>query len=400
MGLNIDAIYAKDDAGNVTGLVGPGAKLIPTLFVPTLSSPYAMRKTRAALAKVRSGVQNMKLACVGDSITAGAGAQNGTGAAAWVGAKALSWPTYLASMLNAAGTAASIDSVTSDNSTVSHAGTVPSYDPRVTLGANWTIASFSTAGGQMLGNSVGSLGAAAAETMTFTPANAFTDVDIYWYRHPAGGTWTADIGGSVLATMAAGTAGLQKTTITGLAATTHTLKLIRTVLGNVFLIGVVCYDTNTKSVNVLNMGWSGARTTSWNPAITLYDPMPTLGFYAPDLTIVMLGVNDWGNGATAAVSLDALTTIVAKARESGDVLLVTPPPSITSFGAASAQAVTMSAIYSAASTLGVPLLDLNAQWVDYTTSNAYGYYNTDGIHPLKSGQYDIANAISKFLLSA
>jgi lysophospholipase L1-like esterase len=360
-----------------------------------------MRKTRAALANVRAGVSNMKIACVGDSVTAGVGAQNGAGAAAqWVGAKALSWPTYLASMLNAAGTAASIDSVISDNSTVQHSGTVPSFDPRVTLGANWTISALNTAGGQMMGNSVGSLGAAAAETMTFTPANAFTDVDIYWYRHTSGGTWTADIGGGVLATMASGALGLQKTTITGLSNTTHTLNLIRTVLGNVYLLGVVCYNTNTKSVNLLNMGWSGARSTTWSPAVTLYDPMPTLGFYAPDLTIICLGINDWGNTLTAATTEAALTTIIAKARETGDVLLVTPPPSITSFATAANQLVTLTAIRSIASTLGVPLLEVNAQWIDYTTANIGVYYNTDGIHPFKSGQYDIANAISKFLLSA
>ncbi len=388
----------KNAAGTTVALsAGPIFSLNPN---PTLTSPYKLRKVQAALARVRSNTGNMIVACVGDSLTAGVGAQGGTvGAAVWTGAKALSYPTRLAALLNSSGLVASIDNVTSDNSTVQHSGTVPGFDTRVTLGANWTISAINTAGGQMIGSNVGSLGAAAAETMTFTPANAFTEVDIYWYRSPAVGTFTADIGSGVLATMAAGTAGLQKTTITGMSNTTHTLNLIRTVVGNVFIIGIVCRQTAVKSVSVLNLGWSGARTSTWVANSTLYDPLPALGFYAPDLTVIMLGTNDFGNAVSGASTIASLTLLVNQARVSGDALIVIPPATITSFASVAAQAETVAAIQQVAATLGVPVIDMNSRWESYAISNALGFYNTDGIHYLNPGYQDVASTIASFILS-
>jgi len=398
-------VFETDPLTGGLGMPLPGTNTYVAAIntLPTLSSPYKLRKTQAALARVRAGIANMTVCCVGDSIEAGVSSQGNTsGGTIWTNAKATAWPTLLATLLNNAGLKASIDNVTSDNLTNTHLGTVPAYDPRVALGANWSYQALPVPGGFPIAAVAGSLGAAAAETLAFTPAGAFTSVDVYWYRSGSVGTFTIDIGGGVLGTQAAGANGVVKTTITGMADTTHTLNLIRTVLGSVLILGIVCYRSTAKSVNILNMGGSGMTSTQWNDSTGLYSPVPALGAYAPDLTIIKLGTNDWSNvnSFSAATTAANLTALVTKAQQTGDALLVVPPPSITSYASAANQATTISAIYAVGAAMSVPILDLTTRWDSYTVSNALGYFCTDGIHPIQIGQQDYAGAVAQIMLSA
>lgn len=401
---------SADFDGPVTQLtaaqVAAVAASLASLQRPSSIAPFPLRKTQRALARVRSGVANATICCVGDSVTAG---QYADGVNAWTGNKALSYPTALAAILTRHGAAGSIASVTSDNSALGHAGTIPSYDPRVVSGANYTTGALDTAGGQVIYNVAGTLGSAEAETFTFTPGTSFDTVEIYWYRSASVGTMTVDCGGAVLTTLSSsgavggtttpGTVNQLNKTIVTKAAGADPINIIRTVLGTTIIAGVVAYLSTAKCVNVLNMGWSGARTSSWNNTTGDYAPLNALLDYAADLTIICLGINDAIVGVSQATFTSNMAAIVTAALTTGDVLLVYPPLVDTTIASAAAQSTIYAAITAVAAAKSVPVLDLQARWSSYSVASGLGYMHTDKTHPVAIGYQDIASAISSVILA-
>ena len=385
----------------------------------TLRAPYPMRKVQRALARVRANKGNATIACIGDSLTQGSYAANVVNQSN-VGGRPLSWPIALAAILNGNGLSASTSSVIGDNSLYAHpqgSGTTAAtaqlnlWDARCVYGASWmnTVGAL-TAGGQMIYNSTGTLGAAGPETFTFTPATAFDSFVIYYLRNGSatptftvntdGTTVLATINGGASATLSTGT--LLKTG--GLAA--GSINIVRTSTNTAALVGIVAWNSAASTVQVLNMGWPGSQTSSTSWTATggqTYLPLTVLANqYQPDLSIIYLGTNDvlTGNVATTAANL---SLIVANALTTGDALLIAPPPIITSYSGGFAttanQAALNAAIYQVSAAYSVPVLDLTARWQDYNTTNALGYYYSDGLHQIQLGYQDVANAIASVLLS-
>lgn len=379
------------------------------LLRPSTLAPYALRKWQRAVARVRAGKANAVIACVGDSTTAG---QYADGSNAWTNSKALSWPTALADILSDAGIATCLANVTSDNSSLAHSGTVPGFDPRCAFGASWGAgAAAATAGGQMIYSISGALGSGADETFAFTPGVSFDTVEIHWYRSASVGTFTVDCGGVVLTTCASsGATGgtttpgtvnfVNKTTVTKTAGA-DPINIIRTATGTVAIVGVVAYLSTTKSVQVLNLGWSGARVSSafWSGSAADYSPLNTLTDYAADLTIINLGINDAIIGVTQSSFATDYTRIVNAALTTGDVLLCYPTWVDTTIATAFNQAAIYAAITSVATDLSLPVLDLQSRWGSYTIASGLGYIHTDKTHPLQIGYQDMANAIGAVLLT-
>ena len=385
-----------------------GEQVYPTaLALPV----YPMRKVRKGLASVRSNISNMTIACAGDSETAG---NYANGSTVWVANKPRCYPTLMATILQNLGVNTNVDSVISDNSSIGHTSTVQAFDPKMVVGANWGVATgANTAGGQWIQNIAGTLsGTAADEKMTFTPAAAFDTVEIYWYRSGSVGTMTIDTGGAALTTLSTtgstagtttpGTTGfVNKTVLTGTSGSV--INIIRTVVGSTIIAGINTYLSTKKTVNVLNMGWSGARcsTTYWTGTTGNYNPLATLSAYAPDLTIIMLGVNDAVDGTSQAAFAAQLTVLANQALTTGDVLLVIPPPTDptgTPVATLVAQTAIVAAYYQVGAALGLNIIDLNARWVSYAVSNAVGFYYTDKVHPVQIGYQDIASTIANAIL--
>jgi lysophospholipase L1-like esterase len=365
------------------------------LLSSTPMFPYQMRKVRKALANVRAGLANMRIACCGDSTTAGV---RSNGSTDWVGNKAISYPTLLGAALHAMDSrlVANLGSVTSDNGTLGHGGTIPSYDPRVVSGANYTAGTLPAPGGVMITNIAGSLGAAAAETFTLTPSDSFDSVDVYWYRSPSVGTFTIDCGAGVLATCAAGTSGVQKTTVSK-AAASGVVNIIRTVLGSVLIIGIDTYLSTQKAVQIYNMGFSGGKTTDWAANTQPYDVLKVLPLYTPDLILLQLGLNNAKLGTTSTYS-DMVTTIQSM-QVYADVAVLLPTPTAVSYTSAASQALVAGDVTAAALATGVPLLNIRNRWGDWVAANGSGYMSTDTIHPQQLGYQDEVEMLASFLLS-
>lgn len=363
-------------------------------FVYGRNLQYPMRYWQRAVARVKAGKANATIACIGDSITAGSMAD---GVNPWTANKPLSYPSALASVLSGSyGISTCTGSVISDNSTTPHAGTVPQYDPRVTFGANWGASgAASTAGGQMIYSVSSALGTLAAETFTFTPIASFDTVEVFWFRNTTTSTFTIDCGGAVLATCAGGSPSVQKTVVTKTAGI-GPINIIRTVAaGSVAaIVGINTYLSTTKTANVLNMGASAATTTVWNSVAGVYAPLNVLPQYAPDLSVICLGINDAILNASTATIIANLSAIITVAQTTGDVVLVVPNAVDTSITSTINQANMQSAIYQVSATYGINVVDINQRWSGYTTSNTLGYMSSDKTHPVQIGYQDIANIVA------
>src|SRR3954454_16160484 len=149
---------------------------------------------RAAGGLVRAGQGDALVGIVGDSTTAGQGA--GTGASYTNSAKTLSVSSRLAAQLTAMGLRASADSVFGnqnvDSTTRANANYV-AYNPAVVIAADWSIENLAVPGGNIFKNESGT------GALSFTPAEAFDTIDLWFLNATGNGQVTVDIGGAALA---------------------------------------------------------------------------------------------------------------------------------------------------------------------------------------------------------
>lgn len=365
--------------------------LIPANAIPYVfnADPRYLSKWRKARANVRSGGANGKVLCVGDSTTYGYGSNAAGSASLKTGA----WPAQLASLLQSAhNITAQANAFFGDGNTAAlSGGSLNVCDPRITVGSSWT------AGVTSLGHA-SFTASTTTNSLDFLPTVNVDSFDIYYVTNGGLGTFSWSINGGAATNQSTNTtAGVGKLTVTG-SLTANTLHLKWVSGGSVYILGIDAYDSSAKTMSVMNAGWVGATSSDWAPATNVWDPAKAIAGVAPDLTIICLGINDW-NGAVSAASFTAnAQTVITQAKTSGDVLLVSPPPTNTAATAASAQSPIVQAHYALAVSNSCPLIDLNARWVDYTTSNALGYYkSTDSYHPSKPGYSDMASIIGSVL---
>jgi lysophospholipase L1-like esterase len=364
----------------------------PGLFNLKSSGPGANLKTwRKALARVRAGAGQAKILCVGDSTTFGMGA--GTGAQGTIGARTKSWPVKLAEILNAAGIPAHAGSICG-NGALTDADFV-AYDPRLTLGAGWaqsTVTSLATRTW---------LNTTSVNPLNFTPARAFDTIEVYYLQNAGYGTFTVGVdGGAAAATInAAGAQALMKATVT-VPKGTHTINIARNGTGaGVHIAHINTFDSTAPAVSVINAGWSGAATSSWDSVTSPWSPGNAIGVIAPDLTILNLGINNWR--AAPPVDVPTFKTQLAntllRAKATGDVILLGPPPSEIGAALPENQAAYLLAIYEIALANNVPVIDITQRFGSHEDANALGFY-FDQLHPNGLGYADIAHLISLGLI--
>lgn len=345
--------------------------------------PVSFRKWMAALGAVRNGDADAKIYCLGDSITRGS-------FSAATSAQALNgWPVQLAKLLSARNLVPAV----SEN--IFGAGgaslTLSSFDSRITLGTGWAPTTVNSLGGRTL-NGTGT------GTLSFTPVSNCNTFDIYSIRNVAGGFTVNLDGGSTLATVnTSGAKAVIKTTVTGTLAA-HTLNIVQT-SGNIFIIGIDCYDSTGKKVRVLNGGWSSATSTSHTSSQSnAYDPLPALSAIAPNLSIICLSPNDWNNATDLAAFSAAMQTIITTCLTYGDVLLMSPPPSNIALTALATQQAYVDAMQALAVSNGIPFLDLFGRWGSYEIMNPLSFYG-DSVHPAGRAYADIASLIARTIMT-
>jgi hypothetical protein len=351
--------------------------------------PTNTRKYRNAVANARAGIApGCRIACVGNSTTAGTGA--GTGASGQTGAYPFAWPNLLKSILNArlAPTFNGALWGQANNGVVSY----PTFDTRLALGAGWGVFSGSLGGPLWTNNST-------TNALAFTPTDAFDSIDVYYIRNTGRATFTVDVdGGAALATInSAGTVSLIKASMT-CARATHTINIKRTGVGtDAFIVGIVTRDSTSPAIAVWNMGWHGVTASTLGLTANAWYSVPAIAAVAPDLMIYEMGVTDMG-GDLSAYKADS-ERFIASALVAGDVIVAIHNPVSTASHSQADQDAMRAMSYTIANDYDLPVIDHTLEMQSYTVANADGLM-FDNIHPLKKGYGMKASLYAKALLHA
>ena len=349
---------------------------------------------RKAKANARAGVASGKLLVVGDSTSYGY--PNST-------AQGHSWPGRLATMLNSFHVPA-LASVA--NLSAKNGGPDGKPDSRVVLGTAWSWTPSTGLGQGDRGGVVGTVGSTG--DLTFAPGYNFDTIVLYYIEFSNKGTVTVNInGGASLATIDAsvGTGiGVTSVSATRGVNTIHVTPPTGAGKTDFNLLAIEAYDSTVPAVRVINLGVDGSTAANnggvfWADDTAAYSAAYTINAVAPDLTVIMLGINDSGYATGVAAYTAAINKLVAYAQNFGDVLLCSFVPSNPSVNANySTESQYVAAL---ASIAGAPSASPSLAYVDiwnhfgasHTELDNLGYYADAGVHPNDQGYADIADCI-------
>lgn len=348
-------------------------------------------KWRAALARVRSGGGNARVAMMGDSTTLGVG----SGATGTSGNLIqFSIPSQLATIFNAP--VASINAYANGfmgaGNSADSGFSFQANDPRVSVGNSWSLFGtfFSLGGGFMTATTT-------TNAYSFTPTTTVDRCRV-WYASGGGGNAVLGInfngGTQTQVSIGLQSGNINSTTISGtLGLNTCNVTFVSGSSG-VFVLGFEAWNSAQSSIQIINMGCSGSTSGNWNNSISGFGPIATLPLLAPDLTVINLGINDWRTGVSLATFTANIQALITAAKLSGDVVLVTPIPTdpVSSGISLATQQTFQNAIIQLGQLNNVPVFDGFGRWISYANSQPLGIY-FDTIHANTTGYADIVQGL-------
>ncbi len=347
-------------------------------------SPSKLGRYRAKLAGSCVGLNRVRIAMEGDSLTTGQGA--GTGTYKETNAKAGSVTAQLAKLMRKAGLIVSEDSFFGDN-TVLNAGTagITNYDPRVVFsGTGWTRSNR-----MLVSQSLRST--AVNDAIAFTPAVATSNIIVYAARNTPFGSYTISDGASLISTVNSTGSQAFIGSAASRSSSTNTWNLAHTVTGDIYIGGVDAWNTDTQ-MSIYNLGSSGGKSADLIGTGSAWAPTNAKNVLDPDIAIINIGTNDIRTGIAAATFLANLGSNIAAHKAAGrDVILVAPNPDNAPVNASLVPNIN-TARYTLADQYDVPLIDLTARYGSYAAGAALGLYD-DTVHQTPLGYADQAMAL-------
>lgn len=374
------AVYGAGGPASLQALVSGAGKTVVAAQLSSFS---------AALAATIAGTADTKIAFLGDSVTLG----NFGGGSGYVGSRPFSRANKFAAYLQSVGIPALTSNYFADSSAVAN---LPLCDTRITLGTNWGSNTLPTLGGTALVHAT----AGSYTSVDFSPTETVDTVDVYYITNAGYGS--ADIyidGVKNGATMVgAGALAIVKATRT-MAPGQHKISVQKSADGNFFVLGVDAYNSTSHAVRCWNMAAGGLKAGDFALNSNVWDAAKMLQTYAPDLTFISLGINDWIGGTVAATYQTNISTIIDAARASGDVIIEVPVPSSTGTTSQANQEAITFALRQTAANKGCPIADLNAAFRNYTAAAGKGYFAplNDLIHPGPTGYALASQVLAKAL---
>jgi lysophospholipase L1-like esterase len=359
--------------------------------------PANLAVWRAARVAFLAGGARPKVACVGDSKTAGIGA-DGISPADGVGARPLSWPAKLATELTARGLPA-VDNAALGLHGFGSIANLLTYDTRLTgfsgYSRNTTSSAFGLGGFPVFTSTVG----AAA---SFQPVNVIDHFDVYTIGKSGDAVWTLtqDADPTVLATVDGNVASqLVKTTVAvNRGLTKLNFQKLSGTNGN-SLYGIVGWDSVSPAVEVSNLGVASSTSANWQEATFGYGSFRALATYAPKLTILGLCTNDLGTSVAVATWSANEQALITQAKLSGDVILVFPSHGNTSsVGTDSERAAYRAQMLSLAVANGCVMVDFDQLLGGPAAAEAAGYF-ADHLHETAAAYAIEARALAQLLMS-
>lgn len=332
-----------------------------------------------ALANVRNGLKDAKLLCAGDSTTSGIGSATQSTIPA-----NNSYPARLATLLNSyLAPAANGLAIPPSN-----LGTLQT-DQRWTPGTGWSV---NTSTGLGFGGSSVYQGATPSGSLVFADPRIQADTfDVYYLTAGSGGSiGITPTGGSTTNQSLNGASGIGKVTVTaGSAATSNSVTITGT--GTVWVVGIEPYLSTATKVRVGNAGVGSSRADAWaNTDPSTFGSIPAIKAYAPDLTIVMLGINDGTDQRAAATVLTDILALITAAQISGDAILMSMIPSNPTVNSGHNAAFEALYVPLFAAQTSLAFADVYTRSGGFTAWNALGMMYSDGIHGTDYAYWDIA----------
>lgn len=326
------------------------------------ATPSALFVARAALANASVGSSLAKIAFIGDSTTEGVPLVSNR--------ELKSWPAKFTRTLNALG--CNLDGFGGLlGCYTNNAGYWPQW---VWSSSDWFPISVNPA--------IQSNG--SSKVATFTSTNTGTITELYYLNSGASFTYTID-GGAPRTVITTGAQSMGVATVSGLANTPHTLVV--TSGSNSILVGAEVHSSTT-GLRFWNAGLGGSTSSDWYFSANWFSASNLVRLWAPQLTCIMLGINDAGSSVPVATYKANMQGIITQALTTGSVLLITPTPGL---GINDSDYVT--ALYQLAETNNVPLIDLNDRFGSYAVANAAGLYG-DGLHLSEAGNQALATTVA------
>jgi lysophospholipase L1-like esterase len=356
--------------GGETG--GPAS--IPAFGVGTVPLP----RFYAGVRRVWNGTGHCKVLAVGDSTSYGVGTTGGIATG--------SYPGKMVQLINDTIAPATIGLAKPQNWQTDTA------DTRFAAGSGWT--------GYALGFAAQSAYRAAPTatgSLTYTPTTTVDTFDIFLAKNTTLGTATIQAtGGTAVVVDCAGPVGIIKVTVTCPAAASPVLSITRTAGNDLYFLAVDSYLSTRPAIRVGNAGASAAKTTGWVDNTSVLSSLNTLRTYAPDLTVISLGINDTAPTAvTVAQWTTNMRTLIRVAQESGDVIIMSVVPS-QDLSRAAIEAQYATAGKALAVETGCIFIDLFARFGSWVDANAKGWM-ADPAHPNAAGYAIMADMVQRTL---
>jgi lysophospholipase L1-like esterase len=343
-------------------------------------------KWRAALCKLRTGGPNVKLAAIGDSQTAGAAP-----APTLTSERVNAWPNRLGNMLAVKyGITSGIASVFGPQFAGS-GSLMPLRDSRVVITGGWTSNGTNTPGG-------GQFVTGVAGTIAFTPATAIDHIDVYWTNSAAAGSIVninVDGGATLAALTSNGLFGYSKTSISTTLGV-HTINVVWQSGTSWNFHAIHAYASATPELSIWNWGQYGWTSAAFDANTNSYDTgrcVPNV--LQPDLTFIMLGVNDARAAMDPAVFAGHIQNLIGYCKTTGDVVLVGSLPADVGQAPILLQTQMRDASARLAVQNAVPFIDTTHRLVSNVQTQALGL--TDALHGFQAVNVDLASAAFNLL---
>lgn len=360
-------------------------------------TPANFKRFRAAVAVMRAGGAAARISMYGDSQSGGYQSATGTDYTRSFGQRAISilntrwYPSRL-------GIQFPISATSGLNG-----------NPAFTLGSGWTKFVTGSPPGQgplNRGSVQAAFNAAGALSLTATSCDTF---EVLYPRYSGGATIGAAIdGGSITTISAAGASALLRLAVTTVTPGSHTVTVTCSGgSGTNYVEGIEAYDSTTSQARITLYGGNSAKSSDYaatdlasNPwegnAVTLTNANGAV----PKLVVWTIGTNDHASAVAIATFEANCTTYVQRVLAAGaDVILVAPAASGS--GSTTTWGDYRDALYRVALANGCGLVDMQARWDAYVTTNASPYsYWADTDHPSNTGYAEMGAAVATAVMMA
>lgn len=359
-------------------------KTVPFVY----NKDIGLKKWRSQIAALNAGAQNIiNLNFIGDSITEG-GLSGG-------GASSGNTPS---SYLNN-GYVGRVRSVLSSKFGDQGTGYISCYYPHSspfwTFGSGWSQSSYGTTGYSMF---TGTNGATASYTFTGTGF-----VLLSAQTSSAGSLSISIDGGSatVYNTNNATTNYCYPITITGLTNGSHTISITTQLSAGQYawILGGYPLTNNTKGIRVNNCARWG--TTTQDSGQTTSAVTAEIDYWAPKLTVIGLGANDFASQMSLTQYQSYLQTLITHAQSYGECILISLGMRSDVVNPAIPQSSYVQTMQNVALQNNCVYIDMWNRWggsAAYSQSFLNFYGSGEKVHPNDYGHQDIATALLNVIL--